>query len=391
MEERDEPDWVKLPHALQSIFFERVEEEVSSLIGEIERLERCIELIRDRLSGLFEPYDESDSVLRIGAVDGSRSPEMSERLGIRYGVFTTGAVVLEGGRRVRESYYADSFRREQAASREVSSYLLDLRVSYAERKLALELLDDVDFLFIDGSFYGFVYPVLRMRKRGAFGEMEESLFREMWEVTGRLVESGKVAGVVKRSHTRAIGGFIATKLFDHLQELGDLVGVIDKLILSALMPPRSIFRYESLIGEENVTVYTEAARAFLRHGKSEDLLEFARKKAYEPFDRLGLDPEGFRRMRRVQVKSHPGAPVCEIEHPSAFERVIEVIRSRGMFSDVTGLPLALDVVDSLVDLGSRFTEEYVSEIEARLLERMGRERPKLIRWFFHLLNPQKVF
>ncbi|MEM0192592.1 MAG: hypothetical protein QXJ48_05590, partial [Candidatus Korarchaeum sp.] len=154
---------------------------------------------------------------------------------------------------------------------------------------------------------------------------------------------------------------------------------------------KSIFRYENLIGEENVIVYTEAARTFDKYGESQDLVEIARRKAYEPFEKLGLDLEEFRRMRRAQVRAYSGVPVCEIEHPSILWRLMDAVSSRGMFSEATGLPLAIDMVDSLVSIGAKFTEEYVSEVEARLLERMRGRNPEVAKWFFQLLNPQKAF
>ncbi|MEM2219220.1 MAG: DNA double-strand break repair nuclease NurA [Candidatus Korarchaeum sp.] len=387
----EELEWAKLPHALQSLFFERVEEEASSLMEVMERLDECLSSAKDFLSSFFETYDERNTSLRVGAVDGSRSPELSERLGVRYGVFTAGAVILEGARRVDERYYAGQFKRKQALSKEASKYLLELLSEYAERKLALEILEEVDFLFIDGSFYSFIYPVLRMRKRKLFGKREEELFGEIYDMTRRLINSGKVVGVIKRSHSRAIGGYIVAKSDPELRKLRELSTVIDKLILSALMPPKSIFRYENLIGEENVIVYTEAARTFDKYGESQDLVEIARKKAYEPFEKLGLDLEEFRRMRRVQVRAYSGVPVCEIEHPSIFGRLMDAVSSRGMFSEATGLPLAIDMVDSLVSIGAKFTEEYVSEVEARLLERMRGRNPEVAKWFFQLLNPQKAF
>lgn len=387
----EELEWAKLPHALQSLFFERVEEEASSLMEVMERLDECLSSAKDFLSSFFETYDERNTGLRVGAVDGSRSPELSERLGVRYGVFTAGAVILEGARRVDERYYAGQFKRKQALSKEASKYLLELLSEYAERKLALEILEEVDFLFIDGSFYSFIYPVLRMRKRKLFGKREEELFGEIYDMTRRLINSGKVVGVIKRSHSRAIGGYIVAKSDPELRKLRELSTVIDKLILSALMPPKSIFRYENLIGEENVIVYTEAARTFDKYGESQDLVEIARKKAYEPFEKLGLDLEEFRRMRRVQVRAYSGVPVCEIEHPSIFGRLMDAVSSRGMFSEATGLPLAIDMVDSLVSIGAKFTEEYVSEVEARLLERMRGRNPEVAKWFFQLLNPQKAF
>jgi len=52
-----------------------------------------------------EATDTSARVIlvKVAAVDGSRSPRMSERLGVRYGVFSVGAVVLMGSKRVKGS------------------------------------------------------------------------------------------------------------------------------------------------------------------------------------------------------------------------------------------------------------------------------------------------
>jgi len=374
-----EVEWLSLPHPLSTELMERAEEEASQISPLIEKLEESVNSARRLISSLIEPLGEGREV-RVGAVDGSRSPKLSERMGARYGLIAAGALIIEGKRRIDEKYIAGQFKRKQALSEEVSKYFFDLLSVYAERKIALEILDYVDLLFIDGSFYSFIYPVLRMRKQGLFGEREEEIFREVYEMTRKLSRSKKVIGVIKRSHTRAIGGFIA---LNSIEELKDLIKVIDKLILSVIMPPKTVFRYERLIGDENVSVYTQAAHLASK-GLSEGLMERAREKAYEPFKKLGLDLDEFKSMRRAQVKAHASTPVCELEHPS-----MDLEIGVDSFSDVTGLPIAIDLIDSSVSLSSKLTDEYVSEVEARVLERL-KDR-EMVRWFFHFLNPQKIF
>ena len=374
-----EVEWLSLPHSLSTELMERAEEEASQISPLIEKLEESVNSARRLISSLIEPLGEGREV-RVGAVDGSRSPKLSERMGARYGLIAAGAIIIEGKRRIDEKYIAGQFKRKQALSEEVSKYFFDLLSVYAERKIALEILDYVDLLFIDGSFYSFIYPVLRMRKQGLFGEREEEIFREVYEMTRKLSRSKKVIGVIKRSHTRAIGGFIA---LNSIEELKDLIKVIDKLILSVIMPPKTVFRYERLIGDENVSVYTQAAHLASK-GLSEGLMERAREKAYEPFKKLGLDLDEFKSMRRAQVKAHATTPVCELEHPS-----MDLEIGVDSFSDVTGLPIAIDLIDSSVSLSSKLTDEYVSEVEARVLERL-KDR-EMVRWFFQFLNPQKIF
>ncbi len=374
-----EVEWLSLPHPLSIELMERAEEEASQISPLIEKLAESVNSAKSLISSLIEPLGEG-KVMRVGAVDGSRSPKLSERMGARYGLIAAGALIIEGKRRIDERYVAGQFKRKQALSEEVSKYFFDLLSVYAERKIALEILDDVDLLFIDGSFYSFVYPVLRMRKRGSFGEREEEIFREVYEMTKKLSRSKKVIGVIKRSHTRAIGGFIA---LNSIEELRDLIKVIDKLILSVVMPPKTVFRYERLIGDENVSVYTQAAHLASK-GLSEGLMERAREKAYEPFKKLGLDLDEFKSMRRAQVKAYASTPVCELEHPS-----IDLEIGEDSFSDATGLPVAIDLIDSSVSLSSKLTDEYVSEVEARVLERL--KDKEIVKWFFHFLNPQKIF
>jgi hypothetical protein len=325
----------------------------------------------------------------IAAVDGSRSPKLSERLGVRYGVFTYGTVYLRGFERVGEKFEASVFRRRQAHSRDESRFFFPLLTTYCERKMALEALDKCDLLFIDGSFYSFVYLALDMKKRGLLEERKH-IVDELFELTEKLRRSGKVLGVIKRSQTKALGGYLALTVGRN-----PFLTVIDKHILSLIMPERTFFEYRSLLSEHPTIVYTELARLALK-GEVEDdpikALKRAEDKAYEPFENLNLPKDGFVSMNRAHVKVYSGLPPCEIEYPPTVN-LTDVLSESNLFNEATNLPIALDLVDNLVNVSSKFTEEFVSEIEGRVLETLAKNGENLesIKAFFSFLNPQKPF
>jgi hypothetical protein len=64
-----------------------------------------------------------------------------------------------------------------------------------------------------------------------------------------------------------------------------------------------------------------------------------------------------------------------------------------LFNESTNLPIALDLVDSMVGLSAKFTDEFVSEVEGRVLETIAknRENHQAVKMFFTLLNPQKPY
>jgi hypothetical protein len=56
------------------------------------------------------------------------------------------------------------------------------------------------------------------------------------------------------------------------------------------------------------------------------------------------------------------------------------------FNEATNLTIALDLVDSMVNLPAKFTDEFVAEVEGRVLELVDKNKV-----FLTLLNPQKQF
>jgi hypothetical protein len=79
---------------------------------------------------------------------------------------------------------------------------------------------------------------MQMQREGLYGEADQKLVHEVYSDTDELLKSGKSIGVIKRSHTRAIGGYLALKNTE-----SPLTYIIDKLILSLVMPPKTVFDY----------------------------------------------------------------------------------------------------------------------------------------------------
>ncbi|MEM2306672.1 MAG: DNA double-strand break repair nuclease NurA [Candidatus Bathyarchaeia archaeon] len=385
------PEWVKLPLDLQHEFFRIAEEEAQRLIEIIKRIDENVKSLRSIVSPHIQAFPKQNRKSIIAAVDSSRSPRFSERLGIRYGVFATGVVCLRGIERRSERLEAGIFRRKQALSQDESRHFFSLLTTYYERKMALETLDECDILFMDGSFYGFVYPALDMKKLGLLeSESKKRILKETFEMTEELRESRKVIGVVKRSHSRVLGGYMALEFGEN-----SLVNVIDKHLLSLIMPEKSYFKYDSLLGEKLPVIYTGVARLVSKGESGKDIQKRAEDKAYEPFEKLeeyGVRKDGLRSMRRAQVRFVGGLPPCELEYPHTIN-LEEILSESELFNDATNLPLALDLVDNLVNISSKFTEEFVSEIEGRVLEAMIKDGGSLdsIKMFFAFLNPQKPF
>jgi hypothetical protein len=383
-----EIEWLKLPPDLQHRFFELAEEESKRLSRTIEELEKHLEGFRQMLEKHFEPLPEGSPLVRVAAVDSSRSPRLSERLGVRYGVFAAGITYLRGGER-EEAFRAGVFKRRQALSPDKSRFFFDLLTAYVERKLALEALQQADLVIVDGSFFGFLYQAMQMQRGGLYGEADQKLVHEVYSDTSELLKSGKAIGVIKRSHTRAIGGYLALKNVE-----SPLTYIIDKLILSLVMPPKTVFDYHRLIGDVPVPVYSYLAR--LREiGWPENPLEEAKSRVCRPFEDLKLDPAEFNGLRRLQVRAHHGAPPCEIEYPTRVGklRLLQLIGQPNFFNEVTNLPIALDLVDSMVNLPAKFTDEFVAEVEGRVLELIDKNKGNMdaVKVFFTLLNPQKQF
>ncbi|GBC69324.1 hypothetical protein HRbin01_01022 [archaeon HR01] len=382
-------EWQLLPHDLKASFFHEADKESRFLAERIqqlsEHLEKAVPIIKPHLQRL----KTHNRLHTVSAVDGSRSPKLSERLGARYGVYSVGSVTVYGLERRDEILKGSVFKRRQALSRDVSKHLFDLLMTNAERKLALEMLGKADLVVIDGSFLGFLTKSLRIKSE----EISEEIARTLDETVGitrDLMDSGNVISVVKRSPSKAIGGHLVLR--DGLET--PFKYILDRFILSFIMEPGSVFYYEDLLGEAHPISYYNAVAAHAQRLTSlEDVEMRARRDIYAPIQRFRYEggEELLRRLTRVQVRVSASAPTCEIEYPRNISRarLEEWLGQPHFFSHGTGLPVALDLVDSLVGIPSRFTDEFVAELEARTLDRLGGRDFEVLKLFFAYLNPQK--
>jgi len=383
-------DWLKFPQDIQHRFFQCAEEEAEKLTETIEEFVTKIDDVKKAIKPFIHILPSSSEVYTVAAVDSSRSPNLSERLGVRYGVFATGLIYLRGTEDRSEVYRAGTFKRKQAFSQDKSKYFFSLLTTYMERKLALEALDKCDLLILDGSFYSFLIPVERMKKSGLHGPEEDKLVDETFKLTETLRKSGKTIGVIKRSHTRAIGGYIAQE-----DKSTPFATTIDKLILSNIMPENSYFSYRELVGATPPQVFTQFASLIATGLDKEEALEEAVRKAYRPFEILGYNKNILDNMGRLQVRAYPSIPPAEIEYPTSIplNNLLEFLGQKDFFNEATNLPLAIDLVDNLVTVSQKFTGEFVSEVEGRVLEKILKKRENIenAKMFFTLLNPQKEY
>ncbi len=383
-------EWIKLPQDLQYRFFELAEQEAQEITKAINKLNFQLENLKKLLPKYIYELPSSSETITVAAVDSSRSPKLSERLGVRYGVFATGAIFLKGIEKREEIFKAGVFKRRQALSQDKSKFLFSLLATCVERKMSLEALDKCDLLILDGSFYGFIDSAYLIKKSGLFSEYEEKILKETFEATEILRKSCKVIGVIKRSHTRVIGGYLALK-----DKNNPFTTIIDKLILSLFMPERSYFNYQDLIGEKLAQIYTRLATLASMGWSEKDLMNEAEKRTFLPFEYLGLNKEGFKEMRRIQVRFKKDLPPCEIEYPSTLplNKLLNCLGQKNFFNEATNLPIALDLIDSMVGLSTKFTEEFVSEVEGRVLKEIVKTHgnKETVKMFFTLLNPQKLY
>jgi hypothetical protein len=141
-----------------------------------------------------------------------------------------------------------------------------------------------------------------------------------------------------------------------------------------------------------VQIYNQVASLALKGEAKENILKNAKEKAYEPFASLNLDTKYFDILSRVHVKSYKDVATCEIEHPNlSIDEIIKIVSAKDFFNPVTGLPLILDIVDNLVSLPLGFTEDYVKEIEARIISAALKTQLPIdvIKLLFFDMNPQK--
>ncbi len=316
------------------------------------------------------------------------------RLGGDFAVYSAGLLRLKGKKVTENRFTVGKVDNVGPQSVDLAT-LTSAKSLAAEREAAITALNDADLVLLDGSFYGFAREVIRVLRDAPqvaknLGEWSESI-KLVLRRTGDLVESGKCIGIVKRSRTRAISGWLSMK-----NRRTTLAGLIDKHILNQKLPPMSIIDYDELLGGESILTYSVLAYNLANARESvpeERALERAKALTERRFSKAFEEPFGQRvdisKLKRIQARLFSEAPPCEIEVPATVpKRLVENLLTPENFSEATGLPHAIDLIDEYVGIPRAFTRDFVYEVEARVAS-LTPSTLGGVRGFFSGLNPQK--
>jgi len=424
MSEEEVSEWQRLPTPLQHQFYDHARREAQRRIRELRELDRKLRRLRDVLR--FKGVEEGDwRGLRVGVVDGSSPPAPDVRLGGSYALFCSSFKIFQGDELVEEGYRSGILFRGNV-ERFSSRMILRLLMTRLERRSALECLErDVDWIIVDGSFFGFRYKCRRVEEAeinwyeaDEGGEVAEysckggDLIRELFQDTARLMERGAVA-IVKRVRTAAIDGFLIERSWDEIKASSDPIsrieevrtGLTDKMILSILMPRGSFFLYSDLLPHPGsfyhysvlARICDELIRERIEDGESLDFDELlaSSKRRIERREKMENFPRGLfakyyvdmiLKIERGYLKAYEMTPSCCFETPQNTP-LEEILPYLIYFNNRdTGHPFPLDLVDEDVRLPIYFTREFVEEVEARVVRDV---EPELAERYFQYLNPQK--
>ena len=393
------PDWLKLPTKVQHQFFEHAEQEAQRtkelLLDQKQKLDKIREMLR------FENAEQNDSwkEWRIAVVDGSDSPVLSERVGGRYGTFAAGYHIYKGLDLLEEDYFSGVYVDDQIGSNEASQKVLQLVTTELERRAAVECLDNknVDLILIDGPFFGF-RPRCRII---ADKDIHYSNYRKgrdlvnmLVALSQKLLDSGKVCGIVKRVQTAAIDGWTIYKTGN--QKL--VTRRNDKDLLASFMKTGETFSYSEQFGSYDAYQYlSRMAWSFGRFytsdtGRSVQSIYDACKGDVQRNIKFDLGPkfdsERILQTARVYLRaSYPSQPIA-LESKPETDLLPVLAYCLATCNKATGLPIALDLIDHDVGIPRGFTQEFIEEVEATLARDSDLDKFEL-ETRFSSLNPQK--
>ncbi|MCS7145255.1 MAG: DNA double-strand break repair nuclease NurA [Nitrososphaerota archaeon] len=416
------PDILRVPRPLQEKFFHAAEDEADRILKRIGEIDAQVRLIRNEIVRGIRRIVARDGWrdMVIAVVDGSDTPAIDERIGVKYGLYAAAYKLFRGEAPLPdgENYIGDRLNEQIHESRETFLKLLDLVTVYLERTLAKHLLEQkaphVDMLILDGSFLGyragcstvkderieFTEPVTRKH----FERVLDLIF-EINKLTEAIANSGRAFGIIKRVPTSAIDGYVRYK-YGASQGLN----LSDRALLSLVMGSGELFSYEDYfeapLRVEALSWYKTVSKDKKVRGKSpEYILEEAERRVTVQLVADLTDARGRREamrlsgaailqlagsLRRFFIRTRDGIPPICVEVPrSVPEDLLQNFLAYCLetSSPATGLPVSLDLVDDLVSLPRRLGRDFVSEVEARLLTR-GVDSSKLLA-LFSRFNPQK--
>jgi hypothetical protein len=395
LEEEVFSDWVKIPAKMQSQFFELAEKQAKNVKAKLLKDEAKLDALRKVLTFSKVPENDEWKNWRIAVVDGSDSPVMSERVGGRFGTFGATYHIFQGLDLISEEYYSGDYSEYQIGNPEASMKMLSVLTAKLERQVAMDCLHkDVDLIIIDGSFFGFRPNCRILHRQRLINEPFKTgldLVKYTRDLSIKLLESGKVLGIIKRVQSSAIDGWTIFKNGDDKLQLNRN----DKDILSSLLNEGEFFSYETAFQEPVVfNYYTRLALAYSRYALNLDrsmdsIFKAVKGDVHRNIKKdLDCEPELVLRTARHYVRCAYPAPAFCFETPVGFKLAPLLAFFKASCNKATGLPIQLDLTDQDVTIPAGFTREFVEEIEARLAKDPELDKYE-IENHFGSLNPQK--
>lgn len=390
------PEWLKLPVTLQHQFFEHAASEAQRTKVLLLEQKRKLGEVGKLLSFKPIPVDDSWKDWRVAVVDGSDSPAMNERIGGRFGTYSAAYHIFEGMELAEEEYFSGYVTEDQVGSREASQKVLELLTIELEREAALRCLaKDVDLIVIDGPFFGFRARCRIVANKALIvptPRKGSELVKHLVEKSQKLLDSGKVVGIIKRVQTAAIDGW--TILRSGTRDLA--LSRNDKEILASFMRQGESFSYEEHFGTQDAFNYLSRLALALGQfyttegGRSIESIYQACKGDVERNIRrdLNCEPRQILGATRYFVRCSYPAPPFAIEVKTGMKTGPILAFCQATSNKATGLPLPLDLVDQDVTIPAGFTREFVEEIEATLATDPNLDKFEL-ETRFSSLNPQK--
>lgn len=412
------PDFLKIPKPLQQKFFAVAEEEYRRILSRIEAMDDVLKWFRQELARGIRAVVKNDSwrSMKIAFVDGSDTPAIDDRIGVRYGLYAVAFKVFKGIDSVEngEAYIGDRLVGEPGEPKEKFLKKLDLITTYYERVTALNLLrtDNYelkpDLVIIDGSFFGYRTGCSAVKRDEL--EWEDPLTKkrfhyfyelivEISRLTEEILKTGRAIGVIKRVPTAAIDGYLRYK---HGSDAG--INLSDRALLSLFLKTGEVFDYQQYLEPhlwyDTFSWYSSTARDRKMRGKDAEAILKEAERRIKIQIKSDLNPPNkkedehiirlVRGTRRFFIRTTEEQPPVCVEIPEDFDdNLLQPLISYlvDTANPATGLPLGLDLVDDLVSLPRGIGKEFIDEIEARLLMH-GIPRHKLMA-LFSRFNPQK--
>jgi len=359
------------PKKLVEEFFALAEEDSGKVVTELEEDLRFLERFADMIKPLS--INLEGGKIRVAAVDGSRSPSPSIRIGVGASVATAGYIVAEGGKILHSDYRAKTLVSNSADLRvAVRIAMLNL-----EREMAVEALKwDPDFLIIDGSFF---YPLSTAIYMRAPSYIRDAI-QEAHGKTAKIIKSGRAVGVIKRSSLRAIEGEL---LLRGAIKPSEVRGLRDKFILEMLMSERALWKYSDFTAE-NPVLLSLFMKRFMTGARGADVLERVEEEMAKACRIQGIPDVA---LERAYVRAFKEPPPFEVEYPKGFNIERFAAEIIPWCNETTGLPFILDMLDYDIGVERGLIKAYVDEVHARALEKTL--NLEALHSMFKPLNPEK--